>query len=107
MPSKVTRFWVTVLPGVAALVLTSSALALESPHRYFDWNLTSSDPRVLSSHETASPEADLNRNLGEFGYVLGFSANWMPDHPLYFIKRIEEGVTLTLTFDRMKREEVR
>jgi len=83
-------------------VLSPSVFALESPQRYFDWNYTSSDPKILGLDTTSD-----YHSFDQFDYVLGFTASWAPDNPLYFIKRLEETAIMAFTFNPIKKEENR
>lgn len=92
--------WVSAL--AIWLGIGSGVQAWTNPYQYYDWsNYGVADGRVLGE-----ATGDY-REYGEHDYFLGFVENWDPSDPLYFLKRWEEGVVLALTFDPVKREEIR
>lgn len=115
----------------AALSSPQKALAIDNPSSYYDWNSYVSQERVLGlqarAQEETSPSAtgtpqptegspateqsaaiDTDyKAYKQHDYFFGFVSAWTPSNPLYFIKRAEEAITLTFTFNPEQREENR
>lgn len=102
---------------VLYFLLAQPAFAFENPHLYYDWNTYYDPSQVLGTQvlqgatESAQPPPPTPPHLDfhdykQFdGYLLG--DNLDPDNRLYFLKRLQENVALTFTFDAQKREETR
>ena len=96
------------------MFLPSSVLAFSNPQIYYDWNRYGVE-RVLGfrvyGQELATPSGQVveedYKNYKEHDYVLGFVAETKPGDAMYFLKKVEETVSLALTFDKQKKEKVR
>ncbi|OGM55952.1 hypothetical protein A3F62_05245 [Candidatus Woesebacteria bacterium RIFCSPHIGHO2_12_FULL_44_11] len=89
--------------------LAPTVRALENPHFYYDWNRYI-PPDVLGLTAQAQEDTTTTgdyRDYLEHDYVLGFTADYSPGDPLYFIKRVEEGLTLAFTFNDQQINETR
>lgn len=99
----------------------SKVSAQQSPQRYYDWNTYNPPPekvlgvfaqepsgdQATTSATPPNQEADHHDYKQYTGYVLGFTAGWTPDNPLYLLKTVQENLALTFTFDPLKKAETR
>lgn len=92
------------------ILSVSTVRAFDNPSQYFDYSPATLNPNVLGlsvrAEAEASPAAS-HRDYRQFSYTLGFTANYTPADPLYFLKRAEESLKLAFTFDPLKKEEER
>lgn len=91
-----------VLSSILFVVSPSSANALENPSSYYDWNVYATNKDVLG----LSSDNDY-KNFQQHNYFFNFAKDTTPGNPLYLLKRAEEGLTLTFTFNNQAREKVR
>lgn len=107
---RLRKFLLVLLILISVSFFNSSVYGLEKPHQYFDWNrFPVVDGRVLGE-TTSSPSAQTNEDYKNFKrpkYFFGFLTDAASDNPLYFLKKMEEGMSVTFTFDPQKREEKR
>lgn len=88
----------------------SPALAFDNPSQYFDWSPVTLDSRVLglSDQTEVSPSVNADHHeYQQFSYPLDFTADLNSSNPFYFLKRAQEGLRLTFTFDPLQKEKYR
>lgn len=92
-----------------AIFLQKPVYALENPQRYYDWNTYNTPKQVLGLQAFAQETSNTSeyKNYQQHNYFFGFAANATPNTPLYFVKKTEEGITLTFTFNSQAKEQVR
>lgn len=107
---RLKRFLLVLLLVISVSFFNPSVYGLEKPHQYFDWNRYSVvDGRVLGE-TTSSTSVKTNEDYKNFKrpkYFFGFLTNTASDNPFYFLKKMEEGLSVNFTFDSQKREEKR
>jgi len=104
------RFFIVLAFLILTTFLNPTVYGLEKPHQYFDWNrYPITDDRVLGeTTASSSPRADGDyKNLTRPTYFFGFFTNVASDNPLYFLKKMEEGINVTFTFNPESREQKR
>lgn len=94
-----------------SLFWVASPSFAQSPRRYYDWNNYSSQRNnvlgVQVFAQEKSNEVSPSSDYKEHNYVLGFTSNFTPNNPFYFVKKFEEGVSTALSFDKVAREKLR
>lgn len=103
---RVKKILISVLFFILTLFLfivsPSSVNALENPSSYYDWNVYATNKDVLG----LSTDSDY-KNFQQHNYFFDFIKDTAPGNPLYLLKKVEEGLTLTFTFNNEEKEKAR